>query len=643
MDNGKWIMFGFILIFSIFNFQFSINADAATRYASETGSGSGATCAVISTPCSLQTALQDSAPGDEVVLLNNSDWNGHMSAAVFSLPNGTAANPIVIRAQTPGGVILKPTNNAGILVYDNSYLTFRDIIIDGTNYPAAELNFHNAISLNEASHHIRFENMETRNWTNINVQFSAIAHDNVITGGSFHDCNSTVIQEGIGFANYAIYIKGQNNIIEYTELYNCSDYGIHHISTEQSASGNIMRFNRIYNTRTGIVIGSQAGPSYVYGNLLYGNTGTAMQVYDVQHIYNNTIYTALNQIGIENAGGGNVIRNNIIHNTNNPVNVIGNIPTLTNNLAGTADTGIATVELAATTFINPGSDFRLKAGSAAIGAGTTTGNPAGNTVDITGAPRVAPYDIGAYKYAPAIIEPPVEQRVVALPLDEGTGSTAADISGQKNNATLVGGATWDNDGRFGKAVALDGTGYLNIPASSSLALAPGMSLESWIYPTTALSGFSTVIRHDRYFLYAASGTGYCPAPALAPLGGYSSEANNIICATSSPPLNTWSHLAVTYDGTTMTFYLNGNIVASTISTAPMVPSSFPLTIGASQYGENFIGKIDQPMVYNYSRTPQQIVSDMNTSLIVPPGKYVEISAPTSVEISAASTLEIGAD
>jgi hypothetical protein len=93
----------------------------------------------------------------------------------------------------------------------------------------------------------------------------------------------------------------------------------------------------------------------------------------------------------------------------------------------------------------------------------------------------------------------------------------------------------------------------------------------------------------------------------------------------------------------MTFFLNGNPISSRPSSDPMVPSTAGLTVGASIYGEYFIGKIDEPRVYNYARTPAQIMSDMNTPLIGAPGKVVEIAAPASVEISSASSLEISAD
>jgi hypothetical protein len=218
------------------------------------------------------------------------------------------------------------------------------------------------------------------------------------------------------------------------------------------------------------------------------------------------------------------------------------------------------------------------------------------------------------------------------------------VSGQKNNATLNGGATWDFSGKYGKAIMFDGTGYLNIPASASLALAPAMTLEAWVYPTTTITTFSTVIFQDRYYLYSASDPGYCPTPASGSGGGYSAAtAENYICATVVPPINQWSHLAITQDGLNMVFYLDGKPVSTKTSTDPMVPASANVTLGASAFGEYFTGKIDEVRVYNYARTPAQVVSDMNTSLIGAPGKLVDIAAPSSVEISSAASIEISAD
>src|SRR5438876_10894056 len=55
--------------------------------------------------------------------------------------------------------------------------------------------------------------------------------------------------------------------------------------------------------------------------------------------------------------------------------------------------------------------------------------------------------------------------------DEGTGTVAADSSGNGNTGTLVGGPTWV-PGVSGQALSFDGwrTNYVNVPNSASLGI-----------------------------------------------------------------------------------------------------------------------------------------------------------------------------
>ena len=90
----------------------------------------------------------------------------------------------------------------------------------------------------------------------------------------------------------------------------------------------------------------------------------------------------------------------------------------------------------------------------------------------------------------------------------------------------------------------------------------------------------------------------------------------IVCTgTSNLPLNTWTHLAGTYDGSVMRLYVNG-IQAGTFSVSGnMATSNSPLRIGGNNvWPEFFSGKIDEIRIYNRSLTQAEIQSDMNTSL-----------------------------
>jgi len=81
------------------------------------------------------------------------------------------------------------------------------------------------------------------------------------------------------------------------------------------------------------------------------------------------------------------------------------------------------------------------------------------------------------------------------------------------------------------------------------------------------------------------------------------------------PINTWPHLAATYDGATMRLYVNGVQVSSRAQTGAIVTSTNPLQIGGdSIYGQYFTGRIDEVRVYNRALNVAQIQSNMNTPL-----------------------------
>src|SRR5205823_3984489 len=78
-------------------------------------------------------------------------------------------------------------------------------------------------------------------------------------------------------------------------------------------------------------------------------------------------------------------------------------------------------------------------------------------------------------------------------------------------------------------------------------------------------------------------------------------------------LNTWTHLAATFDGATVRLYVNGAEAVSQAQTAPLTPTAGTLQIGADSYtGENFAGRIDEVRIYNRALSAAEIQTDMNT-------------------------------
>jgi hypothetical protein len=159
---------------------------------------------------------------------------------------------------------------------------------------------------------------------------------------------------------------------------------------------------------------------------------------------------------------------------------------------------------------------------------------------------------------------------------------------------------------------------VTIPDAASLDLTTGMTLEAWVYPTAlsggAANGWRTVIFKEAgtttsYDLYANRDTNE-PASCLSICG-----TDQGVVGPSQLPLDTWTHLAATYDGAQQRLFINGTQVAQRAQSGPALISSGALRIGGnSVWGEYFQGRIDEVRIYNHALTAAQIQEDMNTPI-----------------------------
>jgi hypothetical protein len=203
--------------------------------------------------------------------------------------------------------------------------------------------------------------------------------------------------------------------------------------------------------------------------------------------------------------------------------------------------------------------------------------------------------------------------VAAYGFNEGSGTTTADASGNANTATISG-ATWNVSGKFGKALSFNGSSSLvTIPDSNFIDLTTGMTLEAWLNPS-ALSGWRAAMLKEAsgglaYSLYAHDNA---PRPAATiNTGGIDRSTPG----TAALALNTWTHLAATYDGATLRLYVNGAQVSSLAVTGNLITSTGALRIGGNTiWGEYFSGLIDEVRVYNRALTPAEILSDMSAQI-----------------------------
>jgi hypothetical protein len=163
-----------------------------------------------------------------------------------------------------------------------------------------------------------------------------------------------------------------------------------------------------------------------------------------------------------------------------------------------------------------------------------------------------------------------------------------------------------------------------------------MTLEAWVFPTSVTNAWRDVLykADDAYYLEAT--TSSAPTPSVG--GTFGGSGTNIV-SPNAIAANTWTHLAATYDGSTLRLYVNGVQVASLSQTGSLATSSNPLQIGGdSLYGQFFSGRIDEVRVYRTALSQTEIQTDMaNPVTPNPNAPKLVITAPAE-----ASTVTGGA-
>lgn len=231
--------------------------------------------------------------------------------------------------------------------------------------------------------------------------------------------------------------------------------------------------------------------------------------------------------------------------------------------------------------------------------------------------------------------PPVNGPIIALGFEEASGITAVDSSGW-GNAGVISGAT-RVAGRYGNGLQFDGVDdWVTVLDAVSLDLTSNMTLEAWVRPS-ALSGWRTILMKETldglaYALYANDNNPW-PAAYVRRTGATASDGAS---GTAALALNTWSHLAATYDGTTLRLFLNGVEVRAVAANGSIVTSASALHIGGNAiWAEFFTGLIDEVRIYNRSLTATEIQADMATA--VAPGAPTDTTPPAVLTVGPSAS------
>lgn len=222
-------------------------------------------------------------------------------------------------------------------------------------------------------------------------------------------------------------------------------------------------------------------------------------------------------------------------------------------------------------------------------------------------------------------------------LDETSGTTAADSSGNGNDGTMGGGLSATNDsitGRVDGALDFDGADdYIDAGSGTGLDIPGDISISVWINADTiSCPGWCDIVSN---YNTAGNSAQYELAILNSQMTFNAGDGGSftIYATTTSPPAGRWTHVVATRDTsvTNTRIYFDGVLQPGAFDAGPnTIPTSGfgNTTIGrAGQFnGQYFNGTIDDVRVYNRTLSSSEVSLLYCTST---PGK-VEYNAEDNV-------------
>jgi hypothetical protein len=213
-----------------------------------------------------------------------------------------------------------------------------------------------------------------------------------------------------------------------------------------------------------------------------------------------------------------------------------------------------------------------------------------------------------------------------MKMEGGDPAEINDLSGNENHGLIngKGGDTVGGDppeiveGKYGDALRFSGQNWVEVVDSETLCITDALTMAAWVNPES-MAGEQTICTKDRcYYMQLRNGMIGNYTQNLS-IQGYHETPDTV-------PLEEWSHIAMSWDGSTLVQYLNGESVNSVNTSGQINITDDSIGIGAevripsrgAAEWRFYTGTIDEVLVFSVSKTESEIKEIMA-------GKYLSVS------------------
>jgi hypothetical protein len=191
-----------------------------------------------------------------------------------------------------------------------------------------------------------------------------------------------------------------------------------------------------------------------------------------------------------------------------------------------------------------------------------------------------------------------------------SGTTWVDMSGYGNNVTLTNGPTYTSTN--GGALVFDGSNDYAVSGTFTQHQTTTITLSAWVYPTQiSTNAYAISMGGD------PNGTarGIRIENGVWSAIGYGSGGTHDFNSTNAPGIvNAWQHVCAVWNGTSVTFYLNGQVTASTTCSGLITPNGSAFYIGSLSWSAGsavWTGRIANASIYTKALTPEEVKQNYN--------------------------------